>query len=942
MKRLLLNLTAIKVPKNRFLVFVMLAGFFFCFPTFQGYSAERSYDITEEKEEEPSSAAFEVEMSVGIIDLTIGKTDVSGNVEPITDSDEYQKEVYVNGRIAFYLKGKIKGKYLLTAQLDTGDEPIEKILDRLGEKDPRKVFDKIDPDKYYPVYGDDSTLINDTESQGKFYVSLEWDNSRVLWGNYQIRLNDNELAPYNRSLYGLNMTFKKSDASPEKKPAGTKLFWAEAMTLHSRDVLKPTGGSLYYLKNADLVVGSEQISLEVRDGITGEVVRTIRLEYGRDYELDYLQGRLILQRSLGAVIDSETIISGAPDDGDWVYLVADYEFEADHEANHSSYGLQASRYLSDRLRIGGVFVSETQENGGDYLLYGGNYQLKLSENTYFTGEWTTSESSLANRFYSEDGGLTYGSFPNGETTQGDAWKVGFSTALPRVNADSPWFNLDLSYIFREMGFSTSSSQTLNDTREYSAKLSGVLAKGISVLLKHSAMEEEAVKESKVTVLQLKQDYQRLTVTEELKNQSINREGEYYEETLGALRFDFRLNAATTLYAGQQWTLEHNAITLENNRTTLGADFAVTDKFDLNLEGSTGNLGDSVSLGGNYILTPEQRVYGKIESVSGGYDGQSFRTTVGNKSKLSEKVGLYTEHQLAYGTYEDSISDLFGVDYNVKENWMLTFDYTQSNVDKKAERPVHYDYPFSGIVTGETGAVDRTVIGGGISYKNTNAEYKTRLQWRDDDGADDLTQYVMTNLFKWKKNEALSYSLKLNYSLTSNDIDDNDLTRFVEASLGFAYRPVENDRLNIIGAYTYLEDLSPVEQIDGTLPGERSHVFSLEWIYDLSERWQWGEKLAYKRSEILLEADNWIDNDIYLWVNRLNYHFLFKWDIYAEYRMLWDKLTEDEKRGFLLAVYYHLNETSKFGVGYNFTDFNDDLTDLDYHTRGWFINLIKKW
>jgi hypothetical protein len=33
---------------------------------------------------------------------------------------------------------------------------------------------------------------------------------------------------------------------------------------------------------------------------------------------------------------------------------------------------------------------------------------------------------------------------------------------------------------------------------------------------------------------------------------------------------------------------------------------------------------------------------------------------------------------------------------------------------------------------------------------------------------------------------------------------------------------------------------------------------------------------------------------------------------------------------------------KLGVGYNFTDFSDDLGDLSYDERGWFVNLIGKF
>ena len=34
----------------------------------------------------------------------------------------------------------------------------------------------------------------------------------------------------------------------------------------------------------------------------------------------------------------------------------------------------------------------------------------------------------------------------------------------------------------------------------------------------------------------------------------------------------------------------------------------------------------------------------------------------------------------------------------------------------------------------------------------------------------------------------------------------------------------------------------------------------------------------------------------------------------------------------------MGENFKLGAGYNFTDFSDDLTDLSYDNRGWFLNL----
>jgi hypothetical protein len=31
-----------------------------------------------------------------------------------------------------------------------------------------------------------------------------------------------------------------------------------------------------------------------------------------------------------------------------------------------------------------------------------------------------------------------------------------------------------------------------------------------------------------------------------------------------------------------------------------------------------------------------------------------------------------------------------------------------------------------------------------------------------------------------------------------------------------------------------------------------------------------------------------------------------------------------------------------GLGHNFTDFSDNLTDLSYRSRGWFLNMLGKF
>jgi hypothetical protein len=165
-------------------------------------------------------------------------------------------------------------------------------------------------------------------------------------------------------------------------------------------------------------------------------------------------------------------------------------------------------------------------------------------------------------------------------------------------------------------------------------------------------------------------------------------------------------------------------------------------------------------------------------------------------------------------------------------------------------------------------------------------------------------------------------------------------RFVESSVGLAYRPIRNDRLNLLGKYTYLYDLPTLGQ-DPTRTDQRSHVFAIEGLYDLTPRWGLGAKLALREGELRADRDSgeWFSSGADLWVLRARYHLIRNWDGLVEYRVLSVDEAEDRKSGILAALYRQIRENFKVGVGYNFTDFTDDLTDLDYESEGWFVKVV---
>jgi hypothetical protein len=74
------------------------------------------------------------------------------------------------------------------------------------------------------------------------------------------------------------------------------------------------------------------------------------------------------------------------------------------------------------------------------------------------------------------------------------------------------------------------------------------------------------------------------------------------------------------------------------------------------------------------------------------------------------------------------------------------------------------------------------------------------------------------------------------------------------------------------------------------------------------------------------------------VIRGDYKFRDNWEFMAEARMLDMPDLSESRSGFLTTVSRYLGDHLKVGLGYNFTDFSDDLTDLSYDHQGVFLNI----
>jgi hypothetical protein len=265
---------------------------------------------------------------VGMADLTVSANDANGPIDLLQGQEsQYRYDSNVDGRLAFFVNGTFGDHWKVTASADTREGPVEDLFSNFLNKSPDSLFRRIDSDYYYPTFGDDSTVQELAPTMGKFFVRVANNDNYGQWGNFKIAYMNNELARVDRGLYGANMHFESEGATEfGDKRLMVDAFAAEPGTVGSREEFRGTGGSLYFLRNQDLLVGSERLRIEIRDKASGIVTGVINLTPGIDYDIDYLQGRILLTEPLASTSDDNLLVRSGALSGDEAYLVARYEY----------------------------------------------------------------------------------------------------------------------------------------------------------------------------------------------------------------------------------------------------------------------------------------------------------------------------------------------------------------------------------------------------------------------------------------------------------------------------------------------------------------------------------------------------------------------------------------------------------------------------------------
>ena len=266
---------------------------------------------------------------VGLAEGTLGYERLNGAIE---DAGADSSDVLTDGRLAFYAKGRVRGKWLMTLSYDSAKKEEES---RFGGV--------IDPEAYYTVYADRSEQRFDAASVRRLYLKLERPQFYALFGDYETGIDEPELARHVRALNGLKAEYRSDRVS-------ALAFAADTPNRHGHDEIQGNGLSgPYPLGARDILANSERVTIEVRDRFRSDrIVERRLLARHIDYDIDYSAGTLRFR---------EPVLSRTSE-LDPQFIVADYEVDSISGRSTNAGGRVAVRTGGDKLQVAATAIHE--------------------------------------------------------------------------------------------------------------------------------------------------------------------------------------------------------------------------------------------------------------------------------------------------------------------------------------------------------------------------------------------------------------------------------------------------------------------------------------------------------------------------------------------------------------------------------------------------------
>ena len=905
---------------------------------------DSSFDI-----EVPGSEWF----FVGQGDLTFITSSDSGPSVDVSGDDLSDGDL-VSSRAAYYLSGKFGDGWKLTSSLDTGEARFRDLFSNIDQKDPRQLLRRLDSNEFYPTYGDDSVLIQDAPTQTGFYGRLERNDDRIIIGNYIANFNQTDLAQLDRGLFGALLDHRSLEHTSfgERKLQLTG-FASDPGTLPARDEFRGTGGSLYFLNRQDITIGSERLRIEVRDRDSGLVLSSAELRPQEDYDIDYFQGRITLANPLASFVSDDAIVRQGSSVGNVPVLVVRYEFTPiAGDLDGYTLGARGSGWIGEHIRLGVTAQRETTETA-DQTLSGVDALLRYDAGTYAKAEFVRTEGPGFGQSNSVDGGLNFVDIETPALIGQSAYAYRFEFAVDFAEVtknNGPDGQVGGYFENFDGGFSSNGQLRFSDTERWGVSTDIPISENTRVSAKYDELSTEANGDNAAMVGELTHKFNPSFSVSLAFRQDERTPGVLFNSVEdgtrsdAALQVDYKPTASNwSLYGFGQLTMDHDTNRQENNRSGVGARVQLSDKYSFagEISGGNGGLGASTELNRRsgegsesyigYALLADRNDIG-LEAQNLFSQSNRGTLTVGARQRLSSALSVFGENRIGHGGSAPSAARSFGLDFHPTEHWSFSGSFENGRVDDAT-----------------TGVFRRRAATIGAGYNRNGLKLSSQAEARFEDGSGrDQKVWLFRNNISAELNPDLRILGRLSFAIADNEGENVRAADFREGVVGFAYRPVDNDRLNVLGRYNYFRDLGPVGQItqggEINSPRQESQILSFDVIYDLTHWLTVGGKYGYRQGRVSLgrESNEFVSSDTHLGILRGDIHIVERWDILIEGRLLSNDLAGNKRSGVLTGIYRHITGNAKIGFGYSFTDISDDLRDQSFTSDGFFINLLGKY
>ncbi|MBS0395513.1 MAG: flagellar motor protein MotB, partial [Proteobacteria bacterium] len=393
------------------------------------------------------------------------------------------------------------------------------------------------------------------------------------------------------------------------------------------------------------------------------------------------------------------------------------------------------------------------------------------------------------------------------------------------------------------------------------------------------------------------------------------------------------------YGFVQDTVSRSGDRDDNGRVGVGGSYRFSSQLKLDAEASEGRLGPGGKLGTSYLVSDHTTLYLNYSLDNEHGDTGLFQRqgslVSGVKERLSDSSSVFVEERYQDINSAAGLTHATGVTLVPDDRW---------NLGASAE--------VGTLIDSTTAAETKRKAGGvHVGYGHGQVQGSAGIEYRDDQiqapdaSFSTLKTWLFRSDFKVQLTPDWRLVGKFDHSRSDNTQGSFYDGGFTEAVIGYGYRPVASDRLDVLAKFTYFYNMptagqaTPQDVLAQFI--QKSRIASVDASYDLTPRLTLGGKYAVRVGEASLDRNNpqFFDNAAQLYILRLDSKFLHDWEAMVEGRALRMPDLNQVRSGALIAVYRRIGAHVKAGLGYNFTRFSEDLTDLSFRSHGIFANIV---